>query len=128
MIWHASQLHCFSRLLALRLCLPGNLPGLACRHDVVSSVRCRGRFGWHDSYTYSKALAELAAVRAAEEHGMPMLILRPTIVESAMREPAPCALETSSCLHDDYPSTARAHLTNKLYCGVILGAITLLDT
>ena len=52
---------------------------------------CRGlRFGWHDSYTYSKALAELAAVRAAEEHGMPMLILRPTIVESAMREPAPC--------------------------------------
>ena len=49
------------------------------------------RFGWHDSYTYSKALAELAAVRAAEEYGIPMLILRPTIVESAMAEPAPCA-------------------------------------
>ena len=47
------------------------------------------RFGWHDSYTYSKALAELAAVRAAEEYGIPMLILRPTIVESAMREPEP---------------------------------------
>ncbi len=47
------------------------------------------RFGWHDSYTYSKALAELAAVRAARDHGIPMAVLRPTIVESAMREPAP---------------------------------------
>ena len=56
------------------------------------------RFGWHDSYTYSKALAELAAVRAAEQHGSPMLILRPTIVESAMREPSPCA-----------PASPRAH-------------------
>ena len=54
------------------------------------------RFGWHDSYTYSKALAELAAVRAAEEFGMPMLILRPTIVESAIREPAPCVSRPSS--------------------------------
>jgi len=55
-----------------------------------SNLPCRCRFGWHDSYTYSKALAELAAVRAAKEQKMPMLILRPTIVESAMREPAPC--------------------------------------
>ena len=55
----------------------------------LESLRPFYRFGWHDSYTYSKALAELAAVRAAEEFGMPMLILRPTIVESAMREPEP---------------------------------------
>jgi len=47
------------------------------------------RFGWHDSYTYSKALAELAAVRAARDLDIPMALLRPTIVESAMREPAP---------------------------------------
>ena len=50
-------------------------------------IHCR--FGWHDSYTYSKALAELAAVRAAKEYGIPVLILRPSIVESAMREPEP---------------------------------------
>lgn len=47
------------------------------------------RFGWHDSYTYSKALAELAGVRAASEHQLPVVLLRPTIVESAMREPTP---------------------------------------
>ena len=59
---------------------------------------CVRRFGWHDSYTYSKALAELAAVRAAEQHGLPMLILRPTIVESAMREPAPCVSRSPGVL------------------------------
>ena len=76
-------------LTLLEYCAAWLLPTLAVQRS-SGNVRCRGRFGWHDSYTYSKALAELAAVRAAEEHGMPMLILRPTIVESAMREPAPC--------------------------------------
>ena len=68
---------------------------------VLMAIPHMYRFGWHDSYTYSKALAELAAVRASEQHGLPMLILRPTIVESAMREPAPCVLDPRVFLTHD---------------------------
>ncbi len=56
----------------------------------------RGRaqsLGWPDAYSFTKALAEMAvserrATREATE-GFPITIVRPSIIESALREPAP---------------------------------------
>lgn len=43
--------------------------------------------GWHDTYTYTKAMGEQLLVR---EHGdTPLAIVRPSIIESALAEPHP---------------------------------------
>jgi len=50
----------------------------------------RGRaqsLGWPDSYTFTKSLAELAVLERRES--FPITIVRPSIIESALREPAP---------------------------------------
>jgi HAD superfamily hydrolase (TIGR01490 family) len=50
----------------------------------------RGRaqsLGWPDSYTFTKSLAELAVLERNEPY--PITIVRPSIIESALREPAP---------------------------------------
>jgi HAD superfamily hydrolase (TIGR01490 family) len=50
----------------------------------------RGRaqsLGWPDSYTFTKSLAELAVLERHEDY--PITIVRPSIIESALREPAP---------------------------------------
>src|SRR5262245_23656533 len=49
------------------------------------------RLGWHDSYTYTKALGEMVLER--EHDGVPTAIVRPTIIESSLRDPAPGWLE-----------------------------------
>jgi alcohol-forming fatty acyl-CoA reductase len=43
--------------------------------------------GWHDVYTFTKSLAERLVLR--EREGMPLIILRPAIIESSHREPYP---------------------------------------
>ena len=43
--------------------------------------------GWHDVYTFTKSLAERLVVRERED--MPLIILRPAIIESSHREPFP---------------------------------------
>eukprot|EP00899_Mesostigma_viride_P000641 jgi/Mesvir1/10578/Mv21793-RA.2 len=42
-------------------------------------------YGWQDTYVFTKAMGE--AVLAAERGHLPVAIIRPSIVESAMREP-----------------------------------------
>ncbi|MBI3091116.1 MAG: SDR family oxidoreductase [Candidatus Tectomicrobia bacterium] len=43
------------------------------------------RYGWNDTYTFTKALGEKLLVR---DHGaVPLIILRPSIIESSLREP-----------------------------------------
>jgi nucleoside-diphosphate-sugar epimerase len=49
------------------------------------------RFGWHDSYTYTKALGEM--VLARDRDTVPTAIIRPTIIESSLRDPEPGWLE-----------------------------------
>jgi nucleoside-diphosphate-sugar epimerase len=49
------------------------------------------RLGWHDSYTYTKALGEMVLER--DRDGVPTAIVRPTIIESSLRDPAPGWLE-----------------------------------
>ncbi|HZT83311.1 MAG TPA: AMP-binding protein, partial [Gemmataceae bacterium] len=43
--------------------------------------------GWHDTYTFTKALGEQLVVRHRGE--LPTVILRPSIIESTFREPEP---------------------------------------
>ncbi|MGH9188698.1 MAG: HAD-IB family hydrolase [Acidimicrobiales bacterium] len=55
---------------------------------LVEAGRSRARsLGWPDAYAYTKALAERALV---ETHGdVPVTVLRPSIIESALLEPEP---------------------------------------
>jgi len=52
--------------------------------------RARSR-GWHDTYTYTKALGEM--LLAAHRGHVPTAIVRPAIIESSLRDPEPGWLE-----------------------------------
>ena len=45
--------------------------------------------GWPDAYPFTKALGERALVARAGEAGVPLTIVRPSIIESALAEPRP---------------------------------------
>ena len=45
------------------------------------------RWGWTNTYTYSKSLGEQLTAQLAEEAGVPLTIVRPAIVESAHQFP-----------------------------------------
>lgn len=47
--------------------------------------------GWHDTYTYTKALGEMTLERCRGD--VPTAIVRPTIIESSLRDPLPGWLE-----------------------------------
>jgi fatty acyl-CoA reductase len=49
------------------------------------------RHGWNDTYTFTKWLGEQVALRAM--HGRTLAIVRPSIIESTLREPAPGWIE-----------------------------------
>jgi alcohol-forming fatty acyl-CoA reductase len=55
---------------------------------MVEAGRARAQgLGWPDAYAYTKALAERAAI---ETHGeVPLTIVRPSIIESALHDPRP---------------------------------------
>jgi nucleoside-diphosphate-sugar epimerase len=60
------------------------------RLSQAGMARARSR-GWHDTYTYTKALGEM--VLAAHRGTVPTAIYRPTIVESSLRDPMPGWIE-----------------------------------
>ena len=43
--------------------------------------------GWHDIYTYTKALGEQAVVKMRDN--LPVAIIRPSVIESSLEEPSP---------------------------------------
>ncbi|GAB4817293.1 hypothetical protein N2152v2_004339 [Parachlorella kessleri] len=45
------------------------------------------RYGWQDTYVFTKAMGEMLVGEVAKEAGMPTVILRPAIVEGAWKEP-----------------------------------------
>ena len=49
--------------------------------------------GWPDNYTFTKALGERCAEELAARGGLPMTIVRPSIVESAWAQPFPGWIE-----------------------------------
>lgn len=54
---------------------------------VEAGLRRARRRGWHDTYTYTKALGEQLFTRYRGD--VPGLVLRPAIIESAVRSPEP---------------------------------------
>lgn len=49
--------------------------------------------GWPDVYTFTKALGERVAEQQSAESGLPLSIVRPSIVESALEKPYPGWIE-----------------------------------
>ncbi|HUA94319.1 MAG TPA: HAD-IB family phosphatase, partial [Acidimicrobiales bacterium] len=45
--------------------------------------------GWPDAYPFTKALGERALLEVVGEHHLPLSIVRPSIIESALAEPVP---------------------------------------
>jgi len=58
---------------------------------VAAGAAAAARYGFHDVYTLTKALAELLVAR--ERGTVPLAIVRPAIVESAAEEPIPGWIE-----------------------------------
>jgi nucleoside-diphosphate-sugar epimerase len=55
---------------------------------LVDAGRERARtLGWTDCYTFTKAMAERAVEQAAAAAALPLTILRPSIIESALEQP-----------------------------------------
>lgn len=52
-------------------------------------MRISQRHGWQDTYVFTKAMGEMLVSRGAAEHNIPCCIVRPSIVESALKEPHP---------------------------------------
>jgi nucleoside-diphosphate-sugar epimerase len=70
----------------------GHWDARATRARLVEEGMARAkRLGWHDSYTYTKALGEM--VLARDRDAVPTAIIRPTIIESSLRDPEPGWLE-----------------------------------
>lgn len=64
------------------------------RTHLVEAGRQRARtLGWPDCYTLTKALTELAVEQACADWGVPLSIVRPSIIESALVRPAPGWIE-----------------------------------
>jgi thioester reductase-like protein len=62
------------------------------RARLVDAGMTRARsLGWHDTYTYTKALGEM--VLSAHRGAVPTAIVRPAIIESSLRDPEPGWLE-----------------------------------
>ena len=58
------------------------------REKMVKRGLTRGKeLGWHDSYTFTKAMGEQIVVR--DRGKTPLAIVRPSIIESSVREPSP---------------------------------------
>jgi HAD superfamily hydrolase (TIGR01490 family) len=61
---------------------------------LVQYGRARAQtLGWPDNYTFTKAMGERAVEGIAAEHGAPLSIVRPSIIESAYAHPFPGWIE-----------------------------------
>jgi fatty acyl-CoA reductase len=61
---------------------------------LVNYGRARAQtLGWPDLYTFTKAMGERAVEELATEAGLPLSIVRPSIIESAMEHPFPGWIE-----------------------------------
>jgi fatty acyl-CoA reductase len=61
---------------------------------LVQYGRARAQtLGWPDVYTFTKAMGERAVEELAAEHSVPLSIVRPSIIESALEHPSPGWIE-----------------------------------
>ncbi|WP_019139862.1 fatty acyl-CoA reductase [Noviherbaspirillum massiliense] len=66
-------------------------PKLRERRLTELGIREANRYGWNDTYTFTKWMGEQLAMRGM--HGRPLTIVRPSIIESTLQEPAPGWIE-----------------------------------
>ena len=60
------------------------------KERMVEAGRARAQsLGWPDAYAYTKALGERATLETVAASGVPLTIVRPSIIESAIEEPVP---------------------------------------
>jgi HAD superfamily phosphoserine phosphatase-like hydrolase len=60
------------------------------KRQLVDAGTARAQaLGWPDAYPFTKALGERALVAGAAASGVPLTIVRPSIIESALAEPRP---------------------------------------
>lgn len=87
----------------------GRLGARAARARLVEEGRERARrLGWHDTYTFTKALGEMEIARHRGD--VPTAIVRPTIIESALRDPLPGWLENLNVGDPVLAGFGRGHL------------------
>jgi nucleoside-diphosphate-sugar epimerase len=67
------------------------------------------RLGWHDTYTYTKALGEMVLVR--ERGDVPTAIVRPSIIESSLRAPEPGWIENLNVADPLWVEYGRGRMT-----------------
>lgn len=66
--------------------------GKVLEHKLVDlGIREANRYGWSDTYTFTKWLGEQLLMKALD--GRALTVLRPSIIESALEEPAPGWIE-----------------------------------
>lgn len=59
-----------------------------CRRELIDAgMRWSRRYGWHDTYTFTKWIGEQLLLRSRGE--VPLTIFRPAIIEGSFDEPAP---------------------------------------
>ena len=54
---------------------------------VTEGLQRARKLGWHDNYTYTKAMGEVLVAEARGE--LPLAVVRPSIIESSLAEPEP---------------------------------------
>ena len=102
-----------------------------CRRDNADPRETRARFvtagmtrararGWNDTYTYTKALGEMLLAQHRGE--VPTAIVRPTIIESSLRDPEPGWLENLNVGDPLFVGLGRAQMPD-----FPVGADTILD-
>lgn len=68
-----------------------NEPKLRERRLTELGIREANRYGWNDTYTFTKWIGEQLAMRGMQ--GRALSIVRPSIIESTLQEPAPGWIE-----------------------------------
>jgi thioester reductase-like protein len=91
------------------------------RARLVAAGMTRARsLGWHDTYTYTKALGEM--VVAQHRGTVPTAIVRPSIIESSLRDPEPGWLQNLNVLDPMFVEYGRGRMPD-----FPLGRDTVLD-
>jgi long-chain acyl-CoA synthetase len=85
-------------------------PEAARRALVAEGLRRARALGWHDVYTMTKSLGEQLLLR--ERGDVPLCLLRPSIIESALREPHPGWLDGLRMMDPVLVAFARGQLTS----------------
>jgi len=78
----------------------------------MAKIRAK-KFGWQDTYVFTKAMGEMLIDDMRGE--VPVVIIRPSVIESTIKEPFPGWMEGNRCfiIYSDYGLFYRCHIQKK---------------